>query len=231
MSLATLAGEHKDITGERFGRLVAIEYAPILSAKGKLISHWKCQCDCGTIVTVRTSNLRCGNTSSCGCLYKEAIDRRKNLKRKFPSEYNTWSGMKGRCNTKTNGSYPDYGGRGIRVCKTWEQSFEQFLADVGPKPAPGMQLDRINNDGNYELGNVRWATPAVQNRNKRNNVFITINGETKCLADWAVQLNVPSDRVEQRVRSLGWDPVRAVTTPKLSSRNDPRSPTKDKKAA
>jgi hypothetical protein len=195
-------------------------------ANGKTMSLWECVCDCESVVTVRLHNLRSENTQSCGCLYREAAEQRRGLKFHNKAEYNTWSGMKGRCNTKTNGSYINYGGRGISVCKRWEDSFEDFLSDVGKKPHPEMQLDRMNNDGNYEPGNVRWATPTEQSRNRRTTIRITIDGQTKCLAEWAGQFGIAASIVEMRIRRLGWGAEKALSTPKLASRHDPRSPSR-----
>lgn len=100
------------------------------------------------------------------------------------AEFQAWAGMVSRCSNPNGGDYPNYGGRGIRVCKEWQDSYLAFLGHVGRKPSPQHSLDRIDNDGNYEPGNVRWATRAEQNLNRRNNRLVTHNGETRPLAEW-----------------------------------------------
>ena len=134
-------------------------------------------------------------------------------------EWATWWGMRMRCSRTTARFYKNYGGRGIRVCDRWlgEDGFAKFLADVGPKPSPKHQLDRINNDGHYEPGNVRWTTRAVQMRNRRTNHMVSANGETLCVTDWARRLGVDPACIIYRLRR-GWDHVRAVTEPRYGPR-------------
>lgn len=114
--------------------------------------------------------------------------------------------MVARCHSPKNKSYPRYGARGIKVCAAWRESFMQFLADVGPRPE-GLTLDRINTFGDYEPGNVRWATYVQQARNTRRNHMHTIDGETKCLAEWCEVLNEPWTTVKKRV-AAGKDPFK-----------------------
>ena len=122
-----------------------------------------------------------------------------------------WRGMINRCESPKNKQYKDWGGRGIKVCDRWKD-FDLFVEDVGPRPSPEYQLDRIDNDGDYEPGNVRWATRAEQSRNRRSTRLITINGRTMCQKDWAIENGISEEAVRQRV-VRGWDPVRAVTQP------------------
>lgn len=161
-----------DITGQRFGRLVVIERA----TKADNRPCWKCRCDCGRTITVQGGSLRSGNTKSCGCfrqdtsralLLKHGHAGRDNASRLASSEYRSWTHMIGRCENPKDKDYHHYGGRGISVCPRWRHSFSAFLADVGPKPTPRHSIDRINNDGNYEPGNVQWATRSQQMRNRR----------------------------------------------------------------
>ena len=156
-----------DIVGERFGRLTVIDRT-VNSPDGK--AQFKCQCDCGNIVTVRARNLRCGLTRSCGCLFQ--INHFKTHEQSKNPLYGVWQGMKQRCYNSRKNSFKNYGGRGITVYEEWRDDFQAFYDYVSKLEhfgEPGRTLDRINNDGNYEPGNVRWATRKEQNNNKRNN--------------------------------------------------------------
>jgi hypothetical protein len=119
--------------------------------------------------------------------------------------------MKDRCYSVKDKEYRNYGGRGIVVCQRWLESFEHFLTDMG-QPPRGFSLDRIDNDGNYEPSNCRWASSAAQGRNRRTNVLIEWKGETRCVTEWAELLNVPSRLIFKRLR-MGWSFERAIETP------------------
>jgi hypothetical protein len=120
--------------------------------------------------------------------------------------------MKDRCQNPHAPEYKNYGGRGIQVCREWLDSFEAFMRDVGERPGPGYSLERINNGGNYEPGNVKWATSAEQTRNKRVNHMLTLHGETRCLTDWARVLGLNPKTLSNRLLK-GWPPEKALTTP------------------
>lgn len=151
-----------DLTGKRFGRLVAVELHPERQNRQR---RWRCKCDCGNETVVLVASLRRGNTKSCGCYLSDAPhERMKHGQTAYGSrggrEYIAWAAMKYRCNN----DIPRYGGRGITYCERWEE-FNNFLADMGPCP-PRFTLDRINGDGNYEPENCRWASYGTQSRNR-----------------------------------------------------------------
>lgn len=127
-------------------------------------------------------------------------------------EYQSWGSMVTRCTNPKCRYWSHYGGRGIKICDRWLSSFLDFLEDMGKCPE-GHSLDRINNDGNYEPSNCRWATRAQQSRNTRQNVMLTFNGKTQCLTDWAEEIGMPFKCLHRRISRLGWSVERALTEP------------------
>lgn len=160
---AAMSTKFKDLVGVRFGRLVVTERDLIRP----IPTRWLCQCDCGKTSDPLSNSLMSGRTNSCGCLQKERLLRANTthgLSR--TGAYKAWHGIIDRCTNPNFPKYSYYGGRGIRVCERWH-SYENFLADMGPRPA-GKTIDRYpNNDGHYEPGNCRWATHSEQNVNMR----------------------------------------------------------------
>jgi len=160
----------RDLTDQKFGRLTAIKIG--CRDKNRAIL-WLCKCDCGMFTYVSSSSLVRGQSKSCGCFQKELAAIRStthgHTKGKRTSEYLSWSSMLSRCYNKNKKGYHNYGGRSIEVCDRWRgiHGFENFLADMGYKPYPHASHDRIDNDGNYELNNCKWATPQEQAKNRR----------------------------------------------------------------
>lgn len=194
----------KDITGQRFGRLVVIRRAEGCS---KHEARWVCICDCAAEATVIGSRLRNGQTVSCGCYAREQSSLRlqalkpnitHGLANKIP-EYGVWKTMKARCHNPNTEKFKEYGGRGIVVCDRWF-SFENFLSDMGRRPSPKHSIERIDVNGNYAPENCRWATAAEQRRNRRDGLrLIEFNGETLCLSDWASRIGISFATLVERI--------------------------------
>lgn len=174
----------ENLVGKRFGRLIVLEYA------GE--KKWKCQCDCGGTTIVSGTALNSGSTKSCGCLRIETAKRAKYVKhgKSNSPTFIRWRSMKSRCYYPKNVGYPNYGGRGIKVCDRWlgEHGFENFLADMGEVPGREYSLDRIDVNGDYTPENCRWATWKEQSNNKRNSRLITHNGRSLTIPQWCDEL-------------------------------------------
>lgn len=202
-----------DLTGQRFGMLTVLERCGT-SKDGQKV--YLCRCDCGNLKEIRSGNLRGGHTNSCGCLASKATARRNRESAVHGGcgtrLYGIWIDMRQRCSYEKSINWHLYGGRGISVCDEWNESFEPFRDwALSNGYADGLQLDRIDNDGNYEPDNCRWSTRAEQGNNRRTCVYVTIDGVTKSVTEWCSETGVNRMVAYARIRR-GWVPAEAVTT-------------------
>lgn len=198
-----------DRTGIRYGNLTVLRYAG--QTKNKK-SKWLCRCDCGVNMIASGAHLHSESVASCGCFGNErqrnAISTHRDTSR---PEYKSWASMKERCLNSKSKDYSDYGGRGIKVCERWMNSYESFLADMGRKPTPKHSIDRYpNNDGNYEPTNCRWATMKEQSNNRRSNHCLTHEGQTHSISTWAEIKGIGKTTIRERLRR-GWAVHAALT--------------------
>jgi len=201
--------------GRRFGRWLVIE--------ADKAQRWICRCDCGTEKDVSSSNLVRGQSTSCGCWSREVLAIRStkhggSRRGKYDQEYGLFRSMISRCHNPNAQAFHRYGGRGISVGQRWRESYAAFIADMGRRPFPKACLDRIDNDGNYEPGNVRWTDMKTQANNTRRNRLVTAWGRTTTLQAWANSLGLSEDVISARL-NLGWQPERAFSVPSRRGRN------------
>ena len=209
-------GKINDLTGRRFGMLVAVEY--VGRKNGRTL--WRCICDCGKESVTGYSNLMTGNTKSCGCMEKANLEyfqrhsyRRKSASLDFSGTlnkhplYGLWSSMLTRCYNKNSKHYNIYGGRGIKVCDRWlpvNFGFEHFVSDMGERPSNMHTLDRINNDGDYCPENCRWATITQQSNNKRKSIIVYYFGKRIYLKELCQIIGLNYSRVAHQIQK-GFD--------------------------
>ena len=189
----------RDLTGQKFERLTAVRRVENFSGYGQ--SRWLFKCDCGNDLIAFGYNVAHGRQKSCGC-YRDDHPARLDHGYSKSRVFHTWVAIRQRCFNKNSKYYSHYGARGIKVCDRW-LVFENFLADMG-EPEDGLSLDRINNDGDYEPSNCRWATKQTQVRNRRTTDYYTYNGETKSLPDWADQSGIPYKVLWHRLKKQRW---------------------------
>lgn len=197
-----------ELSGLRFGALTVLGLLRVEKKK----SIWQCACDCGAVVQIIGSSLTTGNTSSCGCQARKLTGERSRTHGMSDTAlYRRWQGMLTRCENPNSSSYPNYGGRGIKVCDKWH-SFENFLDDMGEPPAKSYSIERIDNNGDYAPENCKWASRAEQSRNTRKNRVIEFRGASMCLKDWADDLGMDQASLKERLDK--WTLDAALTTPK-----------------
>lgn len=203
-----------DLTGKKFGMLKVVHYIGRRETpSGSFKSDWLCKCDCGNFSNVTSPRLN-GGQKSCGCL---VVSKLKEVSTKHglsnSPEYNSYHGMKDRCNNSKNKDWKNYGGRGIKVCQRWEESFENFINDMGFKDMPNLSIDRIDVDGDYSLENCRWATIEQQNNNRTNTTFINAFGINKPITYWAKAYGIRIETLRRRIGKLKWSIEKAFLTP------------------
>lgn len=201
-----------DISGNRYGRLVAIN--PIRKNNG---IYWVCKCDCGNTTEVLPQHLNRGLIRSCGCLRKD-VSSKKNKKHGMSKTriYKEWKGIKERCLNKNNHAYKNYGGRGITICDEWlgENGFENFYGWAMKNGySDDLTIDRINVNGDYEPSNCRWATMKEQQNNKRNNHIISLNGEEHTISEWSRITGINKETIEARENRYGYTDEEALMIP------------------
>ncbi len=210
----------KNLTGQQFGRLTAVEYLGSV----RRASLWRCECDCGGEARVTTGHLTCGHTQSCGCYMKDRTS--ESTKTHGLSKdllYQVWLGMMKRCYDKNHKGYPWYGQRGIKVCEGMKL-LKKFKSIMGDRPSKFYSLDRIENNLHYSCGecrqckksgwemNCRWATKTEQQNNMRSNVKITFDNKTLSVSQWSREIGIPRSVICGRIR-LGWPIELTLTLP------------------
>ena len=189
----------KDLTGQKFGRLTVISFA---GQRKRRRNYWNCLCECGETTVVSRDALVFKTTQSCGCLHRErtsAACLMHGRAHKKDATYQAWKAMHGRCNNPKNKRFPDYGGRGISVCDRWND-FEAFVTDMGDRPEEKKSIDRIDNEGNYEPVNCRWADDFEQANNKRTNHALTHDGITLNLSQWIRRMGISKSAIYSRIK-------------------------------
>lgn len=198
--------------GTVFGEATYIEEAGYVGRNRRMV---KCRCSCGVDFVTRLEGLRRGDVTTCpDCSAKRVWGNTK--KHGSPPAYQSWASMIQRCTNPNFPQYKHWGGRGIKVCDRWRHSFEAFLEDMGDRPSCKHQIDRIDNDGNYEPGNCRWATQRQQRRNSSQNVMLEYDGRRACLAEWAESLGISPSSLAYRLKA--WGVAKALTSPPIVPR-------------
>lgn len=201
---------YKDLTGQTYGKLTVIRRAPN-DRHGNVM--WECKCECGGSTTTRTSALTSGKATSCGCTQRKRSAEAQTKHGEHGTRlYNIWANMKGRCNTESSSFYEIYGGRGIKVCPEWENSFEEFRDwALANGYRDNLTIERKDTNGNYSPENCRWATEREQARNRSTTVFYTVDGVTRSRIEWAELLRIKPEALRAAIRR-GHDPETYIKT-------------------
>ncbi len=203
-------GKMVDLTGQRFGRLTVVT---MVGLNNRHMCVWLCKCDCGNELRVASSNLIWGNTKSCGCLRRDAGILKSTTHGKSGTRlYKIWAGMKKRCQNVSSHAYGRYGGRGIGVCEEWQQFSVFYDWAIKNGYRDDLTLERKDNNQGYSPFNCVWSTYKCQARNIRSNRFITHNGLTLCMSEWAERSGMERTTLWARLKS-GWDMERCINTP------------------
>jgi hypothetical protein len=202
----------QDISGQRFGHLVAVRFAYVNEKKKTM---WHCRCECGKELIVGATNLKTGNSKSCGCIKSQVISVSRTTHGKSGTAgYQTFFSMINRCTNPTESAYKNYGGRGITVCDRWLEpgGYERFVEDMGPRP-PGMTIERVDNEKGYSPDNCVWADLETQGNNRRNNVRVTWEGREMTLTQACALVGKSFPTVWHRLSVAKWPLERALTQP------------------
>jgi hypothetical protein len=231
-------GQRLDLTGQRFGRLVVIERAGSLpKSNGRAtVVLWRVKCDCGKDKVMWSTSIRVAQ--GCGCvraeqLRAEATTHGETARGRCSAEYTAWKAMRRRCEDTDGPGHALYADRGIYVCARWRDDFAAFLASMGRRPSSAHSIDRINTDGSYTCGacedcvangapaNCRWATATEQQRNRRDNTTLTIDGETRLVIEWAEASGLTPSAIRARI-ARGWPTEHILRTSRRGKSYRPR---------
>jgi hypothetical protein len=204
----------QDLTGERYGRWLVLGF----SHKIERNPYWFCRCYCGTKRAICGGNLKNGHSLGCGCtrmanMAASVTKHGATHEGKRPPEYTAWMNIRRRCHSPIASDYSRYGGRGISVCDEWIDDFSRFFFDMGPRPSSRHSIERLDNDAGYSKSNCIWATSQVQANNRRNTIFIVLDGEKISLPDACRKMSVNYNMVKRR-RLLGWPQHRWFEPPR-----------------
>lgn len=192
--------KYYDLIGQKFGRWTVLKY------NGK--SRWLCKCDCGTLSVVRASELKNGNSKSCGCLHKEIVadicKQRRIYKKEYKRLRQIFENMKQRCYDKNSKNFKNYGAKGVKISDIWLKNPVTFCEwAINNGYTNKLTIDRIDVDGNYEPNNCRWASQKIQQNNRTNNHYITYNNETHTMSEWSDILKINYNTLKSRIK-YGW---------------------------
>lgn len=211
----------EDLTGQKFGRLTVLRQDYNKNSN----NYWLCKCDCGNIKSIRTEHLKDGSTVSCGCYSREITSKRSITHNKTKTRlYRIWISMKCRCYDEKHETYKNYGGRGIKICDEWLSDFMNFynwaMENGYDENAPRniCTIDRIDVNGNYEPDNCRFVDMKVQQNNRRNNHYITYNGETHTMKQWAEILNISTEAIRNRLKKYDYNIEKVFTQKKYAKK-------------